>query len=342
MSVPKIKIAQPEDQRRWDDFVEELKGGPYIFWAWKEAVERAYGHQGYYLLAEEGNEVVGILPLILFRVPFKRPFLVSLPFCDYGGTLVRKKNILPALLKEALSLKESLKARGLEVRFAYRPCDLPSDQNTTEKVRLILELPPQAEDLWKALKSKVRSQVRRPLKEGAEVSVGGLDLLGAFYHIYRENMHFLGSPAHSLAWFKAILHYYGDRAQIVLVHKDNTPLAAGIILFSKDTATVPWASSLRAYKRISPNMLLYWQFLSLAAEKGLNFFDFGRSTPGEGTYRFKKQWGARPFPLYWYQEPPPREDKKPHIRPLLEKTWRKLPKGMVNWLGPRLRGYIAL
>ena len=28
-------------------------------------------------------------------------------------------------------------------------------------------------------------------------------------------------------------------------------------------------------------------------------FDFGRSTIDEGTYNFKKQWGAAPSPLYW-------------------------------------------
>ena len=27
--------------------------------------------------------------------------------------------------------------------------------------------------------------------------------------------------------------------------------------------------------------------------------DFGRSTPDEGTYKFKEQWGAEPVPLHW-------------------------------------------
>jgi len=45
--------------------------------------------------------------------------------------------------------------------------------------------------------------------------------------------------------------------------------------------------------------MLYWAFLKFAADHQYPMFDFGRSTPGEGTYSFKKQWGAAPSPLHW-------------------------------------------
>jgi hypothetical protein len=42
-----------------------------------------------------------------------------------------------------------------------------------------------------------------------------------------------------------------------------------------------------------------WSMLEGAAARGCTTFDFGRSTPNEGTYKFKEQWGASPVPLYW-------------------------------------------
>ena len=39
------------------------------------------------------------------------------------------------------------------------------------------------------------------------------------------------------------------------------------------------------------------------------FFDFGRSSEGEGTYKFKKQWGAKPTPLVWYDSIEKRKTK---------------------------------
>ena len=46
-------------------------------------------------------------------------------------------------------------------------------------------------------------------------------------------------------------------------------------------------------------MLLYWNLLERAVERGQAVFDFGRSTIDGNTYRFKKQWGARPDPAVW-------------------------------------------
>jgi lipid II:glycine glycyltransferase (peptidoglycan interpeptide bridge formation enzyme) len=44
-------------------------------------------------------------------------------------------------------------------------------------------------------------------------------------------------------------------------------------------------------------MLLYWTMIRDSIERGYKVFDFGRSTPNEGTYNFKKQWGAVEAPF---------------------------------------------
>src|SRR5205823_1737294 len=66
-----------------------------------------------------------------------------------------------------------------------------------------------------------------------------------------------------------------------------------------DRTEVPWASSIRAFNALCPNHLLYWEAIQHAAQGQCRLFDFGRSTPNEGTYRFKEQWGARPLALCW-------------------------------------------
>ena len=61
-----------------------------------------------------------------------------------------------------------------------------------------------------------------------------------------------------------------------------------------------WASSLNAYKRIAPNMLLYYRFMERAIDAGIATFNFGRTSPNSGTHKFKLQWGARDEQLWWY------------------------------------------
>ena len=62
----------------------------------------------------------------------------------------------------------------------------------------------------------------------------------------------------------------------------NVALAASVTLGFRDVLSNPWASSLRRYSQLAPNMLLYWSMLEYACENGYRTFDFGRSTRRRG------------------------------------------------------------
>jgi len=70
-------------------------------------------------------------------------------------------------------------------------------------------------------------------------------------------------------------------------------------------------------------------------------FDFGRSTPGEGTYKFKEQWGAEPVALHWEywlatgDAPPDQSPKNPKFRLAIE-SWKRLPLWLANAVGPSI------
>jgi hypothetical protein len=137
---------------------------------------------------------------------------------------------------------------------------------------------------------------------------------------------------------------------------DGEPAAGGVILCHSRTVSIPWASSLRRLNRWNPNMLLYWSFLEYASNEGYAYFDFGRSTPDEGTYKFKAQWGAKPEPLHWacYDSCPASgavASLKPQPqtaapqgkgREAAERVIQKTPLMLSRFLGSRLRRYISL
>ena len=132
-----------------------------------------------------------------------------------------------------------------------------------------------------------------------------------------------------------------------MVYLDKKPISVGILLQHRDTVTIPWSSTLREYNRIAPNMLLYWNFLAYAADNGYSSFDFGRSDPDSGTYKFKIQWEAQPQELHWYTSSTqtsksPSSNSKFQLREYAATTWSKLPAPAADWLGPRLRKYISL
>ena len=352
-----IRLASIEDKEGWDNYVDSrLDAVPYCRFAWKMAVEEAYGHKAYYLIAEEAGSIKGIFPFFYFHVPFCSKSFISLPFCDVGDVLAEGLEIKKALIKEALKLAEKAKIKVVEIRSCRKELlaneSFGRDVNIqTSKVRMLLKLPNSSEELWYSFKSKLRSQINKAEKNDLIFAWGTIKDLDPFYDVFSRNMRDLGSPVHSKKWVEKIIEHFGENGRMGLVLKDEKPVGCGIVLFTKHTVSIPWASTLREFNRLSPNMLLYWNLLKFAVDNNKKIFDFGRSTLNEGTYRFKKQWGATPQPLFWHkivlagealQSKRSSDTGTKSKGQILVNTWAKMPLSIANFLGPEIRKYISL
>jgi len=343
-----IRIAQESDQQAWDAYVRRHpKGLAYHQFAWKRAVKKAYNLDACYLLAEEHGNVAGVLPLILFSTPFFKKQYVSLPFCDVGGVLADKPMVAEQLAEHTIALARRERIACIEIRAESDSRDNEKPADTSQKVRMALDLPGSSAELLAGLKAKLRSQVKKPMRDGLSYRVGGLELLDDFYFVFVRNMRDLGSPVHSRRWIQAVVECYGQEARMAVVYtREGQPAAAGVMLLHPTAVSNPWASALRFYKHLNPNMLLYWAMLSFATDNGFPCFDFGRSSPGSGTYKFKEQWGAREVPLQWTEllsaRVIPANTGTSRLRGTAEQVWSGLPLGLTAFVGPYVRRYIPL
>ncbi|MCF8026200.1 MAG: GNAT family N-acetyltransferase [Desulfobacteraceae bacterium] len=373
MSREKLQIRRAEysDAPGWDDYIAANRDGlAYHRFAWKQAIEASYGFDCPYFLAEQNNRICGVLPTAHIHFPIDKGQLVSLPYCDVGGIFANHPEIADALFNHACDYARAHKIAKIEIRTppAVSAASNPDKRNThkkgfahdnpgptgVRKVRMLLELQESSDALLATFKSKLRSQVKKPAREGLFSRLGGQELLKDFYPVFAENMRDLGSPVHSKNWLRNVLKHYGENARCGVVYMpDQTPAAAGIILCHNHVVSIPWASSLQRFNRFNPNMFLYWTFLEFAADKGYRFFDFGRSTPGEGTYKFKAQWGAKPQPLNWQRwmisnkkevqaSSEPAVSSSGGTRDVAEQIISKTPLPVATFLGSRLRKYITL
>jgi len=353
MSTISLRLAEGCDSKIWDAYVAENPSiSPYCHFAWKKAITEAYGFQGYYLLAVRGHEVAGVFPLVHLKVPFGPSTLVSLPYCDTGGVHAEDEETDLLMLQAAIQLCVRLRAGNLLVRSdrqAY-PLEFMENYNYSVeccKVSMRLELPATVGELWNGFKSKLRSQIAKAEKNGLVFRWVDQDGLDAFYTVLSQNMRDLGSPVHDMNRFESVIEQYGEEAKIGLVYRESKVVGCGLILCGSKTVAIPWASTLREYNSLNPNMLLYWNFIKFSVENNFREFDFGRSTPGEGTHRFKKQWGATERILYThsFKQKPCRAKSAGAIvqgRKKLAAIWSKLPLPVANALGPVLRKYLSL
>ena len=299
-----IRTYQDSDRQAWDEYVYKHPDAYHAHLiGWKDVIEKAYRKKPYYLLAEHAEQIVGVLPLVHIKSVVFGNQLVSMPYLTYGGVLANEPATAEKLIKESITLAWNLDA-NLELRnvLTMNNIQFTSDQLFCHNSHLSmrLRLPESKDALFNSFQAKLRSQIRRPLKEGIIFKIGGAELLNDFYTVFVVNMRDLGSPVHSIALFINMFNCFADSVKTGVVYSDNKPVAAGIITMFNKFVEIPWASSLRKYNRLSPNMLLYWGLLEFATNNQYKTFDFGRSKEDASTYRFKKQWGSYPVELNWY------------------------------------------
>jgi serine/alanine adding enzyme len=344
-----ISIATPDDRADISAFVASHPAATaYHQPVFTRVIERACKLRTVTFLARgEDGAVIGILPVALTSSVLFGTYATSLPYFNYGGVLANGAEPTGALIDAAWAWASAGGARHLVLRQTQdRPiAGLPF---TTGKETLTLELPKTVDELFKAIGSKTRNLVRKPEKAGLVASTEtGAKAVAAFHQVLSENMRDLGSPAQGRRFYEILAEELGDRCEIHVVRTaEGEVAAAGLTIRFRDRVEVPWASCLRRFNGVGANMGLYWHMLKRSVETGAAVFDFGRSTPDSGPYKFKLQWGAKPEPLPWYFVAPdgavPTKDLSP-TNPKYARAiamWQKLPVSVTRvvgaWIAPRL------
>jgi FemAB-related protein (PEP-CTERM system-associated) len=338
-------IRYDHSDKSWDRFVERHDGATVAHLSgWSRIVERAYGQESVSLAAVDGDDVVGVLPLVHMRSRIFGHRLVSMPFLDYGGIVADPgRGIEAALLEAALGQARRTRAQSVGLR-QFHPMDL-SPPAAEDRVTMLLPLTTE-EAAWKALPSERRNRVRKGEKNGLVATWCGPEALDDFYHVYAVNMRDLGSPVHSRAFFRIMVEELSGTTRLLLVRdRAGRAVGAALCLLFRDTIMVPWVSSLREAFQLCPNFVLYWEVIRWACRNGYRTLDLGRSFKNKGTFEFKRQWGALPHTLPWLfidatPGASPSVDRDASRFERLIELWKRVPVPVANAIGPWIRGQV--
>jgi len=337
-----IRVELTSTPETWHDYLTEKSyAGFYQQAAWLRVLQNGLGHQPVCLQATSGGQLVGVLPMAFVKTALFGRFLVSLPYLNSSGIVAETPEAAAALVDRAVDFAEQLDVRYLELRHETATDHPKLTEAVTDKVHMRLALPDTTDELWNSLKSKLRSQIRKPLNnDSLTVHWGTHDLLDEFYSVFTKNMRDLGTPPFSRRLFASMLDEFPGDSEICSVRLGGQSVASGLLIHGPGVTQVPSASSLRKFNSTSANMLMYWHLLSRSIERGQGVFDFGRSSKGAGTHKFKAQWGATEFPAVWQHFV--REGEATDMRPnsgkydLMIKTWQKLPVWFTKVIGPSI------
>jgi FemAB-related protein (PEP-CTERM system-associated) len=324
----------------WDSFVQAHPQHTAFHRAgWLRTVHDTLGHRTFALEARTADgQLAGVLPLAQVKSRLFGNFLMSVPFASYGGPLGDAESCA-ALVERATAIAREAGCSLMELRGrGPLPVALPVSHR---KITVVMSMEGGADATFKRFDSKLRSQVRRAERDGVTVHFGH-EHLPAYHEVFAQHMRDLGTPAMGADFFDALARAYGDDMVVAVARMGEVPIACAAGFLYGNEFEITWASALLAYKKLSPNMALYWRLMEHVSGRGAGVFNFGRCTEGSNTHKFKKQWGSVDEPLYWYQWHPPTAGAAAATPApggafsLAEQVWRKLPVSLTRRVGPHV------
>lgn len=331
------QLESPEDQARWDAFVQRCPNATFFHRAgWRQVIAECFGHPTYFLYAERHGEITGVLPLAHVCSWLFGRSLVSLPFCVYGGAATMDEDSRRMLLDAAGALARQLAVRHLELRNTIEAPGLPVVSRYVT-FRKAIAADPQVN--LQAVPRKQRAIIRKGMQRGLRAQVQ--TDVGPFYAVYAESLRNLGTPVLPRNYFAALQRVFGEDCEVLTVRQDQRILAAVMSFYFRDEVLPYYGGGTREARACHAYDFMYWNVMTRAAARGVRLFDYGRSRIGTGSYRFKTHWGFKPQPLP-YQYLLVRSASLPNLSPdnprfhRLINLWKKLPLGVANALGPWL------
>jgi len=244
-------------------------------------------------------------------------------------------NYTDRLSSELSDLKELAKDNDFQIR-AINPLFQNFKEDDTVTMRL--DLSENYETIFiKSLHSKCRNQVRKAQKSSITFSIDNNDEhVEEFYELFKTTMKRYGTPVFSKKLFYLLVTYFN--VLFVIARMDGKAVSALTLVYDDDIAWVPWAASNDKYRKYCPNHLIYSEAIKRAVKDNKAIFDFGRSSYGGNTYRFKAQWGAKPVKIDIVTSKNDNVYKKYEFA---SKVWKHLPNVITDFIGPKLCKYLS-
>jgi len=337
LEVQRLLPGDAANARLWDAFVMGCPRATFFHRSgWQGVISDVFRHETYFLYARDGEAIVGVLPLAHVNSRLFGNSLVGLPFAVYGGVAAESDAAAHALEAEAQAIAKRLRVQHLELRnIDRRHADWPTQDLY---VTFRKELLPKEEANLLAIPRKQRAMVRKGIKHGLTSEIDGT--IDTFFDLYADNVHRHGTPAMPKSYFRALQQAFGPDCEILIVRaQDGRALSSVLSFYFRDEVLPYYAGDDTAARDLAANDFKYWELMRRACARGIKVFDYGRSKQGTGSFAFKKNWGFEPRPLH-YQYRLYQRDTIPQNNPsnakykLLIATWRRMPIGLANWLGP--------
>ena len=304
-----------EDYKKWNRFIKSNPSSTIFHTIrWKKVIEKTFDYKpNYSVLKNSEDEIVGIFPSFLIKALFGK-VIISQPFFEYGGPLVKKgyeKEGYRDILNFYKEKVESREIKYIEIKVLSEKNDKYFIEAGFKKqfkaFNFFIDIKGKdfEKDIWSKMytaKSRVKNSVRKAAKNGVKiVEKNDIEL---YYDIYLKTIERLGSLPFPKALFENIKKYISPFVRFRFAYLEERPIAAMMSFPYNGRDLMVSLVSDNLYYQYRANDLLYNQEIKYATEKKFDIIDLGRTRPNSSYEAYKKKWGATRINLYSYIYPP--------------------------------------
>jgi CelD/BcsL family acetyltransferase involved in cellulose biosynthesis len=301
-----IEIINPLSDKRWDDLVaRHPRASVFHGRGWLKALNRTYDYQPFVLTSSSGKLDSGLV-LCCVASWISGTRWVSLPFTDHCDPLVDDPGDLSEFTKWLRAECDRQACKYVELR--PRSCSEELSLFTRDQAYMLhtLDLRPTLEQIVRRLhKDSIQRRIRRAEKEGLSYETGCSEqLVEEFYRmlVMTRKRHRL--PPQPRTWFRNLIECMGDKAQIRLARKNDTPVAALLTLRHRSSVVYKYGCSDERFHHLAGMPFLFWRLIEESKASGAEEIDLGRSDlEHKGLITFKDRLGAKSRVMSYYRYP---------------------------------------
>jgi len=293
-------LGRGRDEQEWDSFIRTSRGAViYHSLAYRNLLVEHLGCAAEYLVARQGGEIRGVLPIMWTADPGER-VMNSLPFYgSHGGIIAASLEIERALMDawnaratDASTLAATMVANPFLECHSQRPVYGLTD----ERISQVTPLPSgaSAAEIVALISREARDNVRRAERRGVSVELDN-DAIGEVSRIHRRNMLSVGGLAKSDELFASLPNHLraGEDFDIWIARRAATVIAALLVLRFNGVAEYYASGTELEHRPHNPHAALLVAAMAHSAQRGCRLWNWGGTWLDQrGVYRFKRKWGA--------------------------------------------------
>jgi len=173
---------------------------------------------------------------------------------------------------------------------------------------IIVDIRGSEDEILAAMKQKTRYNIRLAQKKGVTVRVGSAADMVTFHELSQLTAERDAFGIHSLAYYQAAYHLFGDQCALLLAEAEGQPLAGLMVFYEGDTAYYLYGASSNEQRHLMPTYLIQWEAMRWAKARGCQYYDLWGIPAADvatleaefeqrhdglwGVYRFKRGFGG--------------------------------------------------